>query len=258
MWVGYVGNGETFGEIKNDYMNQFFYNRLLEFSNLNNELIEEERSRLEGLDYQAVLRSPLNTVDDLIRIIHSVYGWMPTMLTSFNEINDIVNINFDRLLKLALEARHDPASLDFGLENELFEGLALLTNNRMVGASKVLMVLNPNQYPIFDSRVKNSWNKFWVTLSGEGNINFTKKIFSYPIGDEFRNLIETYANDNQQKKVYRLDTFSIIDQREKSVWAYQYYKSFLHFWKNNLNNIQIRDLEFLFFLTGKEDKNAKY
>jgi hypothetical protein len=94
---------------------------------------DKELSKIEGLDFIAVKNSPLRNREDLIRLIQTVYAWMPTMITPFYLVNDISEIDFKRLFNLSKKARS--GKLVDGEEKELFKNLALITNNHMVGAS---------------------------------------------------------------------------------------------------------------------------
>ena len=77
----------------------------------------------------------------LIISSHFVYGWMPT----------IIHINtkeIDKVLSLlnAVKAGHS-------LELEELEILKSCINNSMVGLSKLLHFINPEEYAIWDSRI---------------------------------------------------------------------------------------------------------
>jgi hypothetical protein len=121
---------------------------------------DKELSKLEGLDFIAVKNSPLRNQEDLIRLIQTVYAWMPTMITPFYLAKSIKKVDFKQLFILAKKARSGKIFEDE--QKSLFKSLALITNNHMVGASKVLMILNPQKYPIFDSRVISAWNEIFT------------------------------------------------------------------------------------------------
>lgn len=193
------------------------YLSLLKFSNLKNESnANKERKATEGLPYNIILNSPLNNPEDLVRIIHTVYAWMPTMIQDAS-IKKFESINLDQLFKNAKSARKN--NIKTSDENDLFRTLAILTNNHMVGASKVLTVINPQKYPIFDSRVILGWNKF--------------------------------IEDFKIKDLKKLENISInVKNGDSCISSYNYYKSTLSEWAKNIDK-DIRDLEFLFFYSGR-------
>lgn len=141
---------------KKQYQN--LYKKLLKFSKLNTtRRALNIRKGLEGQGFPIILKSPLKKADDLVRIIHMVYAWMPKMILSFED--GIKTISKGTLYKLAKEARSGKISEEN--ERNLLIGLSSLTNNHMVGASKVLMILNQKKYPILDSRVIKNWKIFF-------------------------------------------------------------------------------------------------
>jgi hypothetical protein len=192
-------------------MNLQTYRQLIRFAGFSNhKSAHNERLRLEGPAMSIILNSPLNNSDDLVRMIHMVYAWMPKMLRSFNDNISVVDIN--RLFRLAAKARSQTITQNG--EYELFEGLAMLTNNYMVGASKVLTILNSEVYPIFDSRVVTSWNAFF------------KEESHWPV-KELGNL----RVNNQQAMINN----------------YRHYQTTLQSWASRIHR-NIRDIEFLFWI----------
>jgi len=142
-----------------------------------------------------------------------VYAWMPTMLRSFSKVEGINAINLQDLLRYSQMARKKDITDD--QERKLFTGLAKLTKNHMVGASKVLMVLNNEVYPIFDNRVMVGWNE-------------------YP--------------ENKNRK---LSNKSIIKDENDCLKNYIMYKNCLITWAKQENKT-IRQFEFLFFYKGRQ------
>jgi len=92
---------------------------------------------------------------DAVALLHMVYAWMPRMLR-VDLLNGINQQERARILKLLTKAQRGQV-LDAG---EL-ETVMIFSNKSAVGASKVLHLLNPNTYPIWDSRVANEflWKK---------------------------------------------------------------------------------------------------
>ncbi|KKO73091.1 hypothetical protein [Kerstersia gyiorum] len=82
---------------------------------------------------------------DVVRGAHMVYGWMPTILElDKKQGNAGLNVAAQTLMK---------AKMGVVLDCKEIEGLALLVNNSIVGASKLLHFVAPTQYPIWDSKV---------------------------------------------------------------------------------------------------------
>lgn len=104
----------------------------------------------EGLDdFQAVIevvaRRGLLDWDEAVAILHMVYAWMPTMLRPIAPHSSEQRIN---LLEILTKAKGG----DVLSANELAD-VQKFANRSIVGASKLLHVLNPTKYPIWDSRV---------------------------------------------------------------------------------------------------------
>jgi hypothetical protein len=88
------------------------------------------------------------TIDDITIGAHYVYAWMPTMLKSFNCTNE------------SLELWNKAHNLQNRLDNEDIKKLKPTINNSIVGLSKLLHVVNPEIYPIIDSRVIEYFNTY--------------------------------------------------------------------------------------------------
>jgi len=82
---------------------------------------------------------------DLVRGAHLAYGWMPTVL----ELHPgPPNITLDAGAHLLTRAKRDG-----GLNDAEIEDLASLINNSLVGASKLLHFVAPENFAIWDSRI---------------------------------------------------------------------------------------------------------
>lgn len=93
----------------------------------------------------------------LIGLAHMAYGWMPTMIQKisikdFSDWQDSITAG----------------SLDKSFLMEVMN----LTNDSIVGASKLLHFLNPDLYPIYDSRV-------YKTILGKEKHNLSKDVENY-------------------------------------------------------------------------------
>ena len=95
-------------------------------------------SHIQAIDYHSLVISSYFT-----------YGWMPTILKNFNHSN-----NIDKVLMILNKVKNN---------EEIFEKdyceLVTCINNSVIGVSKILHFINPDNYPIFDSRVKNYFKK---------------------------------------------------------------------------------------------------
>ena len=104
----------------------------------------------EGLDdFQAIIRvvarrSVLDW-DEVVSIIHMVYGWMPTMLRPTVKHSESEK---DRLIKVLKVVKQGGF-----LNSTQLSWVQRFSNRSIVGASKMLHVLNPTNYVIWDSRV---------------------------------------------------------------------------------------------------------
>lgn len=149
------------------------------------------------------------------------YGWMPTILKNFNMDGDVTEA-----LRVFNNVKNNQPIAD----DQEYMSLIRYVNNSMVGASKLLHFINPSQYPIFDSRIKNYFakNELSLTLSAD-----------------------TYQNkstDIQQYKIYREVCLKIINDTDFG----EIYIDALN--KLNLNHeiTRMRVLENLFFYFGKK------
>ena len=93
----------------------------------------------------------------LIGLAHMVYGWMPTMIQNIT-IKDF--FDWENLIHAG------------SLDSDFLKKVMNLTNDSIVGASKLLHFLNPEMYPIYDSRV-------YKTISGKEKHNLSKDVENY-------------------------------------------------------------------------------
>lgn len=112
--------------------------------------------------YPSLLRflssKPVLTGDDFICAAHMAYGWMPKILS-------LGDANPDDLASVISRARSTGK-----LSDEELSALRAATNNRLVGASKLLHFAAPNSFAIWDS-----WTHLFV---------FKKK----PQGDQMKDI----------------------------------------------------------------------
>ncbi|WP_332846994.1 DUF6308 family protein [Pseudomonas lactucae] len=84
------------------------------------------------------------TERDFICAAHMVYGWMPTIL----EIHATKMVSVAMGAQILTEAKQNGA-----LSHAQLINLAQLVNHSVVGASKLLHFVNPDAFPIWDSRI---------------------------------------------------------------------------------------------------------
>jgi len=167
----------------------------------------------------------LDVIDCHSLIISSyfTYGWMPTILKKFNTQNNITE---------AIEIFNKIKNNKEIVELEYFTLIDCI-NNSIVGVSKLLHFINPNEYPIFDSRIKKYFK----------HNNLLESIYQ-----------NTYHNKNQSIKQYqtyrRLCQFIIEDKKFNEIYNLSIYKLGLD---GKLTKMRV--LENLFFYFGKYQKN---
>lgn len=83
----------------------------------------------------------LITQDDLVVGSHMIYGWMPTIVELNYDYSDVA-------IKISNQAKNEYAIS----ENDILN-LSKFINNSVVGASKLLHFINPEVFPIWDSKV---------------------------------------------------------------------------------------------------------
>lgn len=116
---------------------------------------------------------------------HFVYGWMPTILNL--KLN-----NLDEILPILNQAKTDKL-----LDKDDLKKLRFSINNSAVGITKLLHFINPEIYPIWDSKIYKYWsgNK---TISGidkpENYLEFIRqinKITKHKDFEDIHNIIES-------------------------------------------------------------------
>lgn len=95
-------------------------------------------NRIEEIDYHS-----------LVVASYFTYGWMPTILKKFN-----LNNNTTEVLNILTKIKHKKL-----IDKSDYIELVKCVNNSIVGVSKLIHFINPTDYPIFDSRIKNYFKK---------------------------------------------------------------------------------------------------
>ena len=159
----------------------------------------------------------------LVISYYFTYGWMPTILKKFNMEDDITKpISVFNKVKNNID-----------INDEEYMNLIKCVNNSIVGVSKLLHFINPIEYPIFDSRIKNYFkeNDLVESIWKPTYQNKNKDIQQYIT---YRNICLDIINNHRFNKVY-----------EESLMKLGISKSLT----------KMRVLENLFFTFGKNDTN---
>jgi len=122
-------------------------NKKLNFEIIANEFenfsISEDNSYLKTYSEFIKYFQNINEIDkhNLVISSHFVYGWMPTIITLKTD-------NLNQVLKLLNEVKNGHI-----LNTTEIEILKNCINNSLVGLSKLLHFINPQNYAIWDSRI---------------------------------------------------------------------------------------------------------
>ncbi len=172
----------------------------------------EGKLKWYDLTYELFKNSSLDSLDDFWRIVAFTYSWMPTIPEIYeDEIKDGENL----LVKLKGLKNGDSSHL-----KSLLEELVPVINNSLVGTSKVLHFIAPEQVPIIDRNVLKGWNIFFTKHHPDSSII---KLPSY----------QTALGINH-------------------IGKYLQFRDTLIAWVKNINvNVCLRDIEYYLFKLGR-------
>ena len=118
-------------------------------------------------DFQAIIQvaARRQTLDweEVVALLHMVYGWMPTML---RPIEPHTKVQRSQLLNYLQKVKM--GSL---LTTDELSDVQRFANRSVVGMSKLLHVLSPENYAIWDSRVAEAFLWSGVTLVAYSTID---------------------------------------------------------------------------------------
>ena len=136
--------------------------------------------RIETIDYHSLVISSYFT-----------YGWMPTILKNFNKTK-----NVDEVVKILNKVKNHVEISECD-----YKALVSCINNSIVGVSKLLHFINPTDYPIFDSRIKNYFrkNELLARVWKPTYQNKDRDIQQYQL---FRNSCLEMISDDKFDKIY--------------------------------------------------------
>jgi len=174
------------------------------------------------------------TIDYHSLVISSyfTYGWMPTILKNFDTENDVKkSIDIFNKVKNNIE-----------IDNGEYYSLIKCINNSIVGVSKLLHFINPTQYPIFDSRIKNYFKN-----NNSLNLDSDKKHLIWKLTYQNKDTGSLARKDIEQYKLYRYICSQIIkNDRFNKIYIEAVEKLSV---RGNLTEMRV--LENMFFYFGK-------
>lgn len=153
------------------------------------------------------------TKHSLIIGINFTYGWMPTILKLRNE-------HFEENVEILNRVKKGET-----INSNDYESLKSLFNNSLVGTSKLLHFINPEQYPIWDSRVL----RYCYPQNADNSIG---KI------DNYLQYIELCHKLTQDER------FNYIHQEVQTKLGY--------------NITKLRAIELIFFYKGKKESQKSH
>jgi hypothetical protein len=141
----------NFIEQLNNINHETLKNIYNELGNISDDIFIKSYSKLMEFVKRSIIIKDKIT---LIGIAHLVYGWMPTMLDNIDEnfIKDDTSVKniWDGIISGSLE-------------KSFLESIKKITNNSIIGGSKLLHFINPKDYAIIDSNIlKYILNKKYV------------------------------------------------------------------------------------------------
>lgn len=123
-------------------------------------------------DFQAIIRAVARCKkldwDEAVAILHMVYGWMPTMLRKIEMSSPDERESLIATLRKAKSGR--------ALTTYELEEVQRFSNRSIIGASKLLHVICPESYPIWDSRVAQEF--LWRGVS-QGTFSQLQRYVDY-------------------------------------------------------------------------------
>lgn len=166
-----------------------------------------------SLTYQLFTDAPLNTLNDFWRIVAYTYSWMPTI----PDVRPQFIKDPGELLSMLQELKAgDTSNLP-----TLIHQLIPVVNNSLIGVSKVLHFIAPDQVPIIDRNVLSGWEVFFSIM---------------------------HPHDGIPKLPYYRTALN-----RKHIPKYLEYRDILLQWEaNSEGSVSMRNLEMAFFELGRE------
>lgn len=170
--------------------------------------VDEENSYLNSYQefIQYFSKIPKIEKHHLIISSHFVYGWMPTILKL--KLN-----NLEEVLQILNKAKTDKI-----LNSKELEKLRISINNSLVGSSKLLHFINPEIYPIWDSKIFKYWSGNKTTYGiqkPENYLEFTNQVKETIQHKEFAKI---------HNKINELLKYDVSSVRALELLIFQSYK----------------------------------
>jgi len=150
-------------------------------------------------------------LDGFVQGTHMVYGWMPTILKfHYDRLN---NNRDDVLLSLNLVKNGNY------LDKKQIESIVRIVNNSVVGTSKLLHFIAPENYPIWDSKIYGYYNSTEPNYSKANNVRryldyaeTLKCLSEQPEAKIIQNNVNKKLQDSEsQYKDYKVTFMRAID-----------------------------------------------
>jgi len=175
--------------------------------------------------YEVFKSQKVETKDDFIKVIAFAYSWMPTIPDIKKELDwDICKCALGKLKCKEQDA----------LKNVL-EIIVPSINNSIVGASKVLHFMFPEEVTVIDSNVVTGWRAIFYPTGTRGKSKSTIAALPKDFG--------LYGKD--KKKLSR------------HIGLYNKYNDNIVAWSEVLNDVSMRDIEAKLYLLGKNIKEKE-
>lgn len=148
-------------------------------------------------------------INDFIVGCHAIYGWMPTIL----EIN--LNGDESEIIEIINKAKHS------FIDSDSIGKLKVVINNSLVGTSKLLHFINPNEYAVWDSKILHyfSGNKSSYGVDNIGNYeNYLQSLKYFSKSEIFKQLkpkIASKCGDISDLRAIEVVLFHSVTKKSK-------------------------------------------
>ncbi|MGZ2370408.1 hypothetical protein ACXR6G_11515 [Ancylomarina sp. YFZ004] len=150
---------------------------------------------------------PTITKNDFVIGSHLVYGWMPT----------IISFNFDNI-ENNVKYLNDVKNGKLLSESEL-ESLKKAVNNSIVGVSKLLHFISPENYAIWDSRI----HRFVTGKKSSYGVNTISSFMKYQAG--LRELAKHPITITLQSNIQKIIGYNISKLRTLEMVMFEFDKN---------------------------------
>lgn len=142
-------------------------------------------------------------VKDVVRGAHMIYGWMPTVLDLYPEPP---NKNLHYIAELLTKARNGEELT----EQDIAE-IAAVVNNSLVGASKLLHFIAPQDYAIWDSKIYKFIHQEKAHNYRVNNIKLYKEFLNDLKEIKIKPNFSVFHNNVNEKMGYKVSAMRAIE-----------------------------------------------